>query len=215
MVNVVLIRHGAVINPYANQEALYGKVDVELSPLGKEEATRAAVAVGVLREAGGATLVVHTGLRRTVFGAAEVTKVLEEKGAKVTVVCEPRLEELDRGAWAGMTKSEILAAYEAEGVDPMKALALDDEFRPKDGENFKDLRARVLPAFDEMVTRCSASGSEAVVCVAHNWVIRCILAACKNLPPLALYDMSTPTASLTCIRVEDGAKTIVFEGVKP
>lgn len=84
------------------------------------------------------------------------------------VVVEPRLTEMDWGAWEGCTLAELrtrlgpaMAAAEARGLD----------FRPPGGESPRDVQARLAPLFAE-VARVGAP----IVAVTHKGVIRAILA---------------------------------------
>eukprot|EP01064_Diplonema_japonicum_P017384 TRINITY_DN25487_c0_g1_i1.p1 TRINITY_DN25487_c0_g1~~TRINITY_DN25487_c0_g1_i1.p1 ORF type:complete len:204 (+),score=16.76 TRINITY_DN25487_c0_g1_i1:47-658(+) len=201
---LILIRHGQVIPPWKDKsDALYGCLDVDLSDEGKEEAKRAALYV----KDENFDVVYHSGLHRAKYGAERIghSDVRVEKGFK----------ELDRGDWAGLTSSEI------ESANPGYKLRLASElsYRPPNGENFADLRARVSSAFSALTQ--SHPISSTICIVAHNWVIRAFIASSMSLPLSSYYDIDVPTASVTVIEyltydADDILKgVVVSKGVKP
>jgi broad specificity phosphatase PhoE len=100
------------------------------------------------------------------------------------VTIEPRLIEMDWGAWEGRTLAQLraeapqaMAANEARGLD----------FRPEGGESPREVRARLAALLADL-----AAGPDAIL-VTHKGVIRAALSlptgwdmTCK--PPLRLAD---------------------------
>jgi probable phosphoglycerate mutase len=81
---------------------------------------------------------------------------------------EPRLGEMDWGAWEGQTLAELrchhgaaMAALEARGLD----------FRPPGGESPRDVQTRVAALLAEI-----AASRRPVVAITHKGVIRAVLA---------------------------------------
>jgi probable phosphoglycerate mutase len=98
-------------------------------------------------------------------------------------VLEPRLVEMDWGAWEGFTLAELrarlgpaMAAEEARGLD----------FRPPGGESPRDVQARLAPLFSEL-----AKSGRPAAAVTHKGVIRTVLASAtgwdmRGKPPARL-----------------------------
>ena len=100
------------------------------------------------------------------------------------VAIEPRLIEMDWGAWEGRTLAELraeapqaMAANEARGLD----------FRPEGGESPREVRARLAALLADL-----AAGPDAIL-VTHKGVIRAALSLASGWdmtgkPPLRLAD---------------------------
>jgi probable phosphoglycerate mutase len=103
--------------------------------------------------------------------------IAAEVGAKVEL--EAALQELDYGAWEGLTPEESRAR------DP--ALRARWERNPyltstPDGESGRDVARRAFPVFDAIGAWLMAARSRAVVVVSHNHVLRLRLTAILGLP---------------------------------
>ncbi len=92
---------------------------------------------------------------------------------------DPRLLEVDYGAWEGLTADEcwardpeIRAAWEA---DPFST-------HTPDGESGADVAARAFPAFDELEAWLAHDRARAVIVVAHNHVNRLRLTSLLGWP---------------------------------
>jgi alpha-ribazole phosphatase len=94
----------------------------------------------------------------------------------LTPVVVPALREMAMGRWEGLTFREI-REHEPEAV--ARWLANLTTFPFPNGENLEDLRARVIPALEEILAR-HAGGRVAVV--AHGGPNRVILAEALGLP---------------------------------
>lgn len=90
---------------------------------------------------------------------------------------DQRINEINMGSWDGKTFDEIKERMPLEFEKRGKNIA---DFRPPDGESFKDLSARVLPFFTEYVEKqkelmhCNQRFSRMLV-VTHAGVIRVLL----------------------------------------
>ena len=205
MVKLILIRHGAVVEPWPEKPgAVYGCLDVELSDIGKEEAVRAAEKLKEEK----IDLIYHSGLKRAIFGAEEVAKY--HSSATVERVVE--MKEINRGDWVGLTPTEI----NENNPGMPNIIATDDTFRPPNGENYSDLTNRVIPSLKTLLNKWSDDVTAVLVC--HNWVIRCIIAAVQSKPFTSWTTISIPTASITTISfkeqsIESGE--IISFGIKP
>mmetsp|Transcript_28458 Transcript_28458/g.65107 ORF Transcript_28458/g.65107 Transcript_28458/m.65107 type:complete len:195 (+) Transcript_28458:144-728(+) len=156
-----LVRHGEVIPPGGKQGVFYGALDVDLSPLGKQEAD---VAADYLAQYD-LTHVASSHLKRAIYGAE---RILERQGADPSALLQyTGFGELDRGSWAGKTKAQI-------GEDAMDAFnACRPGTTPEGGESLIDLRARVFGARDALLERTEPGCACAEV--SHLWVTRSLI----------------------------------------
>ncbi|HYM53433.1 MAG TPA: histidine phosphatase family protein [Candidatus Dormibacteraeota bacterium] len=92
---------------------------------------------------------------------------------------EPGLQELDYGAWEGLTAAECLAR------DPvLRARWERDPYRTAapGGESGRDVAARAFPVLGALEAWLAADRARALVAVSHNHVLRLRLTALLGLP---------------------------------
>lgn len=179
---LVLFRHGEVADAWRGR--IYGNLDVPLSERGREESRAAARRLeGVAVDA-----VVSSGLERTEHLAACL-----REGRALPARADPRLREIDRGAWRGRAPDEVDRDEDGAWSRWMEDPA---ERRPAGGESLADLCARAWPALAELL-REFPGGCVAVA--THSWVVRA--AACRALDaPLALAPrLVVPTGAMVVI----------------
>jgi broad specificity phosphatase PhoE len=165
---LLLIRHGATA--WNDSRRMQGRADVGLSAAGRAEVLRWRLPAGW-------------------HGARWLTSPLRrarETAALLTagpVALEPRLIEMDWGAWEGRSKAELRAAA-AEELAAQEALGLD--LRPPGGESPREVGARLADLASEL-----AAAPAPVVALTHQGVIRAALALAtgwdmRGPPPLRL-----------------------------
>ncbi|MEM7308869.1 MAG: histidine phosphatase family protein [Planctomycetota bacterium] len=182
-----LIRHGRVDEAWHGR--IYGDLDVPLAPEGREEARRiAAVLAGTTFDA-----VVSSGLARAEFGAAAL-----REGRGLPRSDEPRLREISRGEWAGLTFEEL----DERQPGAFAAWLADPSQRPPGGESLDDVAARVVPPIEELA-RARAGAQLGVVC--HSWVARVLACRALGLPPTSATRMDLPTAGNVVVDWPSGA----------
>jgi broad specificity phosphatase PhoE len=166
MMRILLIRHGRTA--WNEQGRMQGRADLPLSPAGRAE-----VAGWQLPDGWAGARWLSSPLRR----ASETAALLTDQ----PVAIEPRLIEMDWGAFEGRTLAELraeapaaMAANEARGL----------EFRPEGGESPREVRARLESLLADLA-------DAPAVCVTHKGVIRAAVSLatgwdmrCK--PPLRL-----------------------------
>lgn len=153
MTRLALIRHGETAWTEAGR--IQGRADVALSAAG----CRALARRRLPKQLAGARVTVSP-LKRAVATA-------ELLGA-TAVTIEPRLVEMDWGAWEGKTLAELRAQGGA-ALAANEALGLD--FHPDGGESPRQVQTRVAPWL-----ATEAARGATIVAVTHKGVIRAILA---------------------------------------
>jgi probable phosphoglycerate mutase len=163
---ILLIRHGRTA--WNEQGRMQGRVDLPLSPAGRAE-----VAGWQLPDGWAGARWLSSPLRR----ATETAALLTHR----PVAIEPRLIEMDWGAFEGRTLAELRAAAPA-AMAASEARGLD--FRPDGGESPRAVRARLESLLAELT-------DAPAVCVTHKGVIRAAISLatgwdmrCK--PPIRL-----------------------------
>lgn len=160
-----LVRHGEVDPSWKGR--VYGALDVPLAPEGQARFDRLAA------DLAGAELaaVYASDLGRAIDGAARIAARL-----RVEVRVDPRLREVDRGAWSGLPVEEIEERWPG-GLDAYR----EDPggYRGHGGENLADLGGRVGPVLDELA---EAWVGHQILVVCHAQVIRALLAGSLAIP---------------------------------
>lgn len=167
MTPLLLIRHGPTA--WSESGRIQGRADLGLSPAG-----RAAVTAWRLPPAWAGARWLTSPLRR----ARETAALLTE-----AALVEPRLIEMDWGAWEGRRGADLRAAAPA-ALAQSEALGLD--LRPPGGESPRDVCARLQALAAEL-----ARDPSPVVAVCHKGVMRAALALAtgwdmRAKPPLRL-----------------------------
>jgi broad specificity phosphatase PhoE len=177
-----VVRHGEVDPSW--RDRVYGCLDVPLSAHGEAEARASAAALaGVELDA-----VFTSPLARARFTAQLLAEQRRAGAIEHRGLCE-----LDRGAWAGMSFSEL------ESMDP-GALArwnrAPDRVRPPNGESLADLHARVVAALRELI---GDRAPRAVAVAAHGWVARVIVCDALGLPLAAAARLRMRTGCVAAV----------------
>ena len=121
-----------------------------------------------------------------------VTEIFGNKRKKV-MKC-PSFREASLGDWDGLPIEEIKHKFPGEYKRRGKDLA---SYSPPNGENFRDLQDRVVPAFKRICTEISSSGR--ILIVTHVGVIRVLLAYIFNMPLEKIFTLAIDYAGLSVI----------------
>ena len=183
-----LVRHAAPEEWSAGR--CIGRTDVPLSESGRSSADRLAAAFAGLDVAA----VYATPLRRAAATAAPIAAAV---GREVTP-CDG-LTEIDFGAFEGLTPDEIARADPEQYARWTTAPAA---IRFPGGESYADVRARAVPAVDEIARRHPVGTA---VVVAHAGPIRIVLAAALDIPAAASFRMLVPHAAVAVLDWGDHA----------
>jgi len=180
---LALLRHGRTA--WNEQGRMQGRADLPLSP-----AARAEVARWRLPDDWAAARWLSSPLRR----ASETAALLTSR----SVAIEPRLIEMDWGAWEGRTLAELraqapaaMAANEARGLD----------FRPDRGESPREVRGRLAELIAELA---DAPGPGDAVLVTHKGVIRAALSLATGWDMIARPPLRLTSAIALVLRCDGG-----------
>lgn len=170
-VPLVLIRHAPT--PWNAARRLQGRSDIALDAAGR------AVAAGWRPDPAWR----HYRLLASPLARARETAALMFPGAAIEV--EPRLIEMDFGAWEGKTLQDLRGAA---GSDAAQRETLGLDFRAPEGESPREVQARIRPLLGEL----AAAGHPAIA-VTHKAVLRAVYALAtgwqmREKPPQKLRD---------------------------
>ena len=162
---LVLIRHAEVETRY--QKTFGGKIDMDLSPRGHEQAR---VLAGFLR-AKEIAAVYASPMKRV---RQTLAPFLNNGAPPATVL--PDLREVDFGDWTGMNWERVCRKFNLLTHDWLEHV---ERGVPPNGENGAQFRARVEPCLRHIIKK-HPSRTVAVFC--HGGVIRMILAILLKIP---------------------------------
>ena len=223
MKKVIILRHGESV--WNKENRFTGWKDVELSPLGREEAIRA----GKVLKAEGAEfdLAITSVLKRAIH---TLDSVMNEIGTPwLPVEKSWRLNERHYGALTGLNKAETAAKHGEDQVKiwrrsyatPPPPLAKDSpehaskdrryanvprELLP-DSEALKQTVERVLPYWNERLIPEIKKGTRLLI-AAHGNSIRALLKHLENMSEEAIMEVNIPTAVPLEIILSDEMKFV-------
>ncbi len=190
-----LIRHGATDNNLADPPLLQGRsADGSLSAAGQQQA-----------ELAGRHLAQH-GLQAVYCSPLKRARETAEFVARVhglTPEIVDDITEVDVGAWEGRNWQEI---EKTDGERYRQFMEHPDTVGYLDGESLEDVRARVVPAIDELLAR---HPGQRIAIVAHNVVNRVYLATAMNLPLSRARGLSQDNGGINVLRWKDDAAKLV------
>ena len=181
----VLLRHGET--PLTPQKRFSGSggTNPSLSPVGQDQATRAATA---LATRGTIQHILASPLTRTRETAAAVANRL---GLDVTI--EEGLRETDFGAWEGLTFGEVRERY----PDDLTTWLADPTAQPTGGgESFADTATRIAATRDKLT---AAYAGRTVLLVTHVTPIKTFVQLALGAPPESLFRMELSAASISAV----------------
>ncbi len=158
---LTLVRHGET----EGQSSIryYGRTDVPLNPLGRRQMVRAGTALRACRF----TAVYTSRLARS----AEAARIIiERNGGTPQATAVDGFDEIDFGAWEGLTAEEI------QTRDPQRFADWElrrGDFQYPGGESNAHFRARVVRSLRAVLAHASAGE---LLLVLHKGVIRCVVA---------------------------------------
>ena len=203
---LVLIRHGE--SAWNLENRFTGWKDVDLSPKGVEEAKAAGKS---LKEMGLVFDVAYTSYLKRAIKTLNI--VLEEMDELYIPVYKSwRLNERHYGALQGLNKAETAKKYGDEQVHiwrrsfdvaPPKLEDGDERLAENDiryanmgdlprGESLKDTIARVLPYWNETISKDIQNGKNVII-AAHGNSLRALIKYLLNISDKDILDLNLPT----------------------
>lgn len=164
---VLLARHG---DTAASQGGRFATADIPLTKEGRVHASELAVRLARYP----IDAIYASSLHRAMDTAGFTARV---QGMNVTPV--PGLREIDHGAWASMSRDEIVAKFGAAQVaeydrDPY-------HFRPEGGESGEDVLKRAVPAMQQIVRQ---HDNQTIFVVAHKTTNRLLICHFLGIDPV-------------------------------
>lgn len=183
---ILLIRHCEVPDEYRGR--YIGSTDVSLSEAGRAAARNLAPQLASFAP----ETIVSSPLRRAVE-----TAELAAPGREIRF--DPRLTEIDFGAWEALTFAEI-----EQRATPEELRCWSEspgEMRFPGGESFPAFRRRVDAAFAELL---AGTAGEIVAVVTHGGPAMRILATLHHLPAERQHELLPPRGSITVLNFHQG-----------
>ncbi|WP_245628660.1 histidine phosphatase family protein [Salidesulfovibrio brasiliensis] len=175
-----------------------GRTTLKLS---KDGARQAVEAAEELRDCGFARLGCSPSLR-----ACDTVAPLAGR-MELDPVVMPGLDEIDMGAWDGLTFSEIRERfprdYELRGKDFAG-------FKPLNGESFNEVADRAVSALER-----SAAGPLPLLAVTHAGVIRAVLCRLTGHPMNKLFDYTPGHLECSILKSTPTGLSFVATGLQP
>jgi broad specificity phosphatase PhoE len=170
-----------------NRDLRYqGWVAIPLNSYGKRQAQRLA---NYIRNIGVGALYTSD-LKR----ATETAELLAEKLGSEPIA-DRRLRERDIGVWQGLTQQEMQQWYPTEYA---QFVGDPDGYRVPEGESRKDVRERILAAFNEYL---AADRGETIAILSHSTAINALLA--EIIPSIKFGSVDVSNTSVTTIKRDD------------
>jgi broad specificity phosphatase PhoE len=170
---LVLVRHGETLHNRAGR--LLGRSDPPLTSLGRVQARAVAAVLEPERP-----VAVYT----SPLGRAVQTATMIGAACGAEVVVDPRLIEIDYGAWENRPLQEVPRDAAAVASDPSATFP--------EGESLVDVGQRVVPLFEELLGR-----DELVVAVTHVTPVKAAVAWALGVGDEIAWRMHLSLASIT------------------
>jgi broad specificity phosphatase PhoE len=163
---VVLLRHGRT--EWNATGRFQGQLDSPLDVMGRAQAATAAVAVAPMEP----DAIVSSDLSRTADTAAAVSA---EVGLPVSL--DPRLREIDLGAWQGLTRAEAREKF----PDEYASWQAGSDARRGDGETYAEVGARASECVLEWLDKLGPGAT--LVAVTHGGTARATIGTLLGFDP--------------------------------
>ncbi len=181
MALLTLIRHGQSI--YNLQNRFTGNLDVELTPLGEEEARSAGQ-----RLKGFYFDIAYTSMLKRAW---ETLRIVSEEiqQTDIPIIKNVALNERMYGNLQGLNKAETALKYGDAQVDIWRR---SYEVRPPDGESLEDTFNRTVPFYKSEIEPKLIAGKNVLI-VAHGNSLRALKMYLENISPEAIVQVNIPT----------------------
>jgi len=193
---VYLVRHGEVA--WNRENSYVGRTDLPLNETGIRQAEKLAEYFADK----GITRFYCSPLRR----AVQTAEIVASKVGS-TVVKIGALQEINYGAWEGLSEEQIKSRY----PDVFPAWRTDPaEVCIPEGETFNEVLERALPAFNDILARANDEGDTVVV--AHKSVNRALICAVLGISVNRYRSLGQDNACINTVQVK-GDNWLVVENI--
>jgi 2,3-bisphosphoglycerate-dependent phosphoglycerate mutase len=178
-----IVRHGQ--STWNLENRFTGETDVDLTPLGREEARSAGKRLARIPFSRCFTSV----LKR----AIETLEIILEEihGANLPITRNKALNERNYGQLQGLNKKETAAKY---GDEQVAIWRRSYDVRPPGGESLKDTAARVIPYYTGEIEPYLKKG-ENVLIVAHGNSLRALMMHLEHIGAADIANVDLPTGT--------------------
>lgn len=181
MSNLVIVRHGQ--SQWNLENRFTGWVDIDLSPLGEEEAHEAGKKLKGYKfdKAFTSALIRAQKTLEIILSEMEVNNLPIEK--------DKALNERMYGDLQGLNKDETRKEF---GDEQVRLWRRSYDVAPPNGESLKDTAARVLPYYEEKIKPELKSGKNILI-VAHGNSLRALVMFLEKLSKEEIVNTEIPT----------------------
>jgi 2,3-bisphosphoglycerate-dependent phosphoglycerate mutase len=178
---LVIVRHGQSVWNLENR--FTGEIDVDLSPLGREEAMQAG------RKLKGIPFSrAFTSLLRRATDTLAI--ILAESGdPDLPTTRDAALNERNYGSLQGADKTEVAKKY---GPVQVAVWRRSYSIRPPGGESLEDTAGRVIPYYKKEIEPLLKTGDNILI-VAHGNSLRSLMMYLEDIDALGIEEVDIPT----------------------
>jgi 2,3-bisphosphoglycerate-dependent phosphoglycerate mutase len=196
MPKLVLVRHGQSIWNLENR--FTGWVDVELTPLGIQEAENAGkMLVGFKFDK-----LFTSVLKRAIDTSKIILKFVGQED--LNFERNEALNERHYGDLQGLNKDDIGKQY---GQEQLHIWRRSYDTPPPNGESLKDTQARVMPYYYDSIEPLLKDGKDILI-VAHGNSLRSLMMNIENISKDEIMEINIPTAIPFLYEFDDNLKII-------
>jgi len=176
-----IVRHGQ--SAWNLENRFTGEVDVDLTPLGREEARSAGKKLAHIPFSRCFTSVLRRAIETLDIILAEAHQL------QLPVICDRALNERNYGQLQGLNKAETAKKY---GDEQVAIWRRSYNVRPPGGESLEDTARRVIPYYVREIEPCLKKG-ENILIVAHGNSLRALMMHLEHIAEDKISTVDLPT----------------------
>ncbi|MEO7046415.1 MAG: 2,3-bisphosphoglycerate-dependent phosphoglycerate mutase [Ferruginibacter sp.] len=180
MPTLILVRHGESTWNFENK--FTGEVDVDLTPLGEQEARLAGTFLRYYK----IDIAYTSELKRAIH---TLQIILKETGMQIPVIRSCALNERNYGDLQGMNKIETEKKY---SVDRVKIWRRSYDTAPPNGESLKNTYDRVVPYYKASIEP-QLKANKNVLIVGHGNALRALMMYLDNFSTTEISEVNIQT----------------------
>ena len=178
---LIIVRHGQ--SAWNLENRFTGETDVDLTPLGREEAAKAGKLIKPYR--------IDEAFTSVLKRAIETLDIILKETATTTIPIKKSaaLNERNYGDLQGLNKAETEQKYGAKQVHIWRR---SYEVQPPGGESLKDTFNRTVPYYQKEIEPELKAGKNVLI-VAHGNSLRALMMYLEHISPEAIADLNLAT----------------------